>query len=227
MTLLVILSVLFLLPVSYADSPKEETPFNFIKAPNLLEQMQNDANLYVFDVRTEGEYVRGHIEGSQSLPLNDITQTRLNNIEGLSQESTIVTYCGCPHHLSGLAAQRLVAMNYRNVRVLEEGFWYWKEQDYPVLPAMSEISVSELSVAGQLVAENKPVSNIDIFLKHAETGQLEAAKTDESGNYLMHLHLYDYQDKDVFEIYVADLSGEPARTFIPGSDHETSVVVIY
>ena len=223
---LVLMSALLLSPLGFADS-HEAAPLNFIKATDLLEKMQGETGLYVFDVRTIGEYDQGHIDGSMSLPLNDISQPRLNSINGMNRDSVIVTYCGCPHHLSGLAARQLTKMNYTDVRVLEEGFWYWKEQRFPILPAMSEISVSKLSVAGKLVAENKPTENVDIFIRHAETGQLEATTTDASGNYELHLHVYGYQDDDAFEFFVVDLGGAPAKTFVPGNDHETGVVVTY
>ncbi|MCG8435793.1 MAG: rhodanese-like domain-containing protein [Gammaproteobacteria bacterium] len=207
---------------AYADDHVD-----FIKAADLLTQLESDDSLFIFDVRSQQEYDKGHISGSLSLPLLSITQERLNQLDGLGKDSSIVTYCGCPHHLSSLAAEKLSELQYENVRVLDEGFWHWKNQKYPVQSNTQAGPVSELRVEGRLVAENKPVGNIDIYLLHVGTGQLEATRTDGDGNYAMDLHLYGYQKNDLFVFYADNMNTAPIGTFSTHKQHETNVLVMY
>ena len=51
----------------------------------------------------------------------------------LPKDHWVVTYCACPHAISGQAADRLRKAGFQKVGVLDEGFPYWKEQGYPTL----------------------------------------------------------------------------------------------
>ena len=118
---------------SVVESPIDEV--RYIRASDLLERIERDSKHFVFDVRSITSFADAHIAGAISMPYGKVEKSDLAAINGLEIDTPIVTYCGCPHHLAGLAADQLIAWGYRNVRVLHEGFWYWHEQRYPLATA--------------------------------------------------------------------------------------------
>lgn len=200
-----------------------ETGFkpNFIKADDLLKRVNNKENIYIFDVRGQISYDESHIKGSLSKPI-PITPALMM---GIPKEAKIVTYCGCPHHLSSIAAEQITGMGYKDVHVLDEGFWYWKDHKYPLEETKGAKSkVSQLTVSGVLMKDGQPVVGKDIYLKHMKTGQLEATKTDDKGAYKMTSHIYNYQSKDDFKFYVEDLT-KPVQDFSTDKVDNPNIVV--
>ncbi len=53
-------------------------------------------------------------------------------VDSWSKDQKIVCYCGCPHHLSSIRAATLLDKGYKNVFVIDEGFWAWHERGYPI-----------------------------------------------------------------------------------------------
>lgn len=200
-----------------------ETEFkpNFIKADNLLERLNKKENVYIFDVRGQMSYDESHIKGALSKPI-PITPAL---VMGIEKNSKIVTYCGCPHHLSSIAAEQLTQMGYKDVHVLDEGFWYWKDHKYPLEEGKStKAKVSELNLSGNLMKAGLPVVNKDIYIKHIKTGQLEATRTDSKGFYKMKFHIYNYANNDEFKFYVEDLRN-PVQDFKTNKKDNDNIIV--
>ena len=53
-------------------------------------------------------------------------------LASLPRDKWIVTYCGCPHAISGQAADTLLEAGFEKVGVLDEGFFVWQDLGYPV-----------------------------------------------------------------------------------------------
>lgn len=195
----------------------------FIKAAELHNLMKNNQKVYVFDVRDKLSYDQAHIKGAVSTPIPiTITSAALKSVPLNAQ---LVTYCGCPHHLSSIGAEQLEKIGYKNVKVLDEGFWYWKDNKLPIVEAKNNNNkISKLVVEGILKKESRPVKNTDIYLRHIKTGQMEATRTDDKGYYKMSFHLYNYQKKDEFKFYFKSLEN-PLNKFSTEKDHEKNVVV--
>jgi phage shock protein E len=72
----------------------------------------------VVDVRTTGEYFTGHVEGSENIPLNELTwhTDRLKNFAGT------VVFCCASGMRSGSATSALRQMGINNV--VNAGPWY-------------------------------------------------------------------------------------------------------
>lgn len=188
---------------------KENTPEfkpKFIKAIDVLNKLsKKDKNLHILDVRDKKSYDEGHIEGAINTSLPIVADA----VKDIPKSAEIVTYCGCPHHLSSIGAEHLTNLGYKDVKVLDEGFWFWKDHKYPMtISDTVKSQISQLSFEGKLLKSNKPYSNVDIYLKHEKSGQLEAARTDKDGNYKIHFHIYDYKVKDNFKFYVENLKNE-------------------
>ncbi len=74
---------------------------------------------FVLDVRTDGEWKRGHVPGAVHIPLDELRQ-RLNE---LPQDRTIYPYCGVG--VRSYAATRILLQNGFDVRNLSGGYQTW------------------------------------------------------------------------------------------------------
>ena len=78
-----------------------------------------DAGAVIVDVRTEGEYQYGHIEGSLSIPL-DVLRERVRELSG----KNVVVYCQVGQR--GHTAARILGQEGIDVVNLNGGYLTWK-----------------------------------------------------------------------------------------------------
>lgn len=99
----------------------------FIAADDVYAAYTAGQSFIILDARPASDYLRSHIKGAISIPFYDV-----ENAVGLLPESYwIITYCACPHALSGKALDTLKAAGYDKVGILNEGFFYWLDKGYP------------------------------------------------------------------------------------------------
>jgi cytochrome c oxidase cbb3-type subunit 3/ubiquinol-cytochrome c reductase cytochrome c subunit len=111
----------------------------FVAADDIYAAYTAGQSFIIIDARPGSDYLRSHITGAISIPFYDI-----KSAAGLlPKDRWIITYCACPHALSGKAADTLKAAGYDKVAILNEGFFYWTDQGYP----------SESSINSQLKNE--------------------------------------------------------------------------
>ena len=84
--------------------------------------------MVLIDARPTADYLTGHIEGAVSLPFYDVAAAA----ETLPKDVTYITYCGCPHAISTQAADALLEADFETVVVLDEGYYFWVDQGWPV-----------------------------------------------------------------------------------------------
>ncbi len=48
-------------------------------------------------------------------------------IDQLPRDLFVITYCGCPHAISGQAADELIIEGFGEVGILDEGFYEWRD----------------------------------------------------------------------------------------------------
>lgn len=77
-----------------------------------------------------------------------------DGIEAWPKDDRIVTYCGCPHHLSSIRAAGLQKAGFSEVYVIDEGFGVWAERGYPMsgLRSTTQSDISERVIEGKLDA---------------------------------------------------------------------------
>ena len=206
------------------SQPVEENKFqpDYISADDLNTLFSKNELPFIFDVRSEASFEQSHITNALSMPYGKTDDTRLTSA-GLTKDSFIVTYCGCPRHLSSLSAADLSERGYSNIKVLYEGYWHWKDSGYPVIERQGKVAITQLKFKGLVTQSNNssnnladntgnvPVSGIDLFLKHQESGQLEAVATNPEGEFEVEFNVYDYQDTDLFEVIIADINSSPIK----------------
>jgi len=100
----------------------------FVPGEQVHAAMEAGENFVLVDARPTADYLGGHIEGAVSVPFYDVERA----ITDLPRDLWIVTYCGCPHAVSGQARDALAEAGFERVAVLDEGFYWWQDQGYPV-----------------------------------------------------------------------------------------------
>ncbi|MCQ4333076.1 rhodanese-like domain-containing protein [Natronomonas sp. F2-12] len=73
-----------------------------ISADELWELLQADEPIRIVDIRSPGQFRRGHIPGSENVPFAELTE-RIDELEG---DDRVVTVC--PHGQASVQAARLI-----------------------------------------------------------------------------------------------------------------------
>ena len=90
----------------------ENQSFQTINASQAKEMIDQNPNVIILDVRTNEEYLEGHIENATLLPYDTIAQQAKVTLPDTS--STILVYCRSGRR-SSIAAQSLVDLGYSNI----------------------------------------------------------------------------------------------------------------
>jgi len=87
----------------------------------LLERLRR-GDVVLVDVRPEAEYEAGHIEGAQSIPLDELER----RLAELPADTEVVAYCRGPYCAYAHEAVRQLQAAGRSARRLEEGWPEWR-----------------------------------------------------------------------------------------------------
>jgi rhodanese-related sulfurtransferase len=198
---------------------------NYISAEDLNRRFEQKSTPFIFDVRNKASYQQSHIETAFLMPYGQTDDSDLAELVSLGKDSEIITYCGCPRHLSTLSADNLTRRGYQNVKVLYEGFWHWKDSGFPTFEISSNTATTLLKFEGLVESHQNPVSGIDLFLRHAKSGQLEAVRTDAQGKFDVEFHLFGYESDDKFDLMVSNVSAQPLLALTAAADKPTFIEV--
>ncbi|PCR92000.1 rhodanese-like domain-containing protein [Natrinema ejinorense] len=137
----------------------------------------------VADARQSDQYQRAHIAGA---PLSPAPNGGSDDpIAEWSKDERIITYCGCPHHLSGLRAASLIDNGYEEVYAINEGFGAWIDRGYP----LEGSEVSEDRATYEIRGQSDPAyAGEMVMLEQLDADRAEAAPIAEDGSYTLQLH---------------------------------------
>jgi cytochrome c oxidase cbb3-type subunit 3/ubiquinol-cytochrome c reductase cytochrome c subunit len=100
----------------------------FVSSQQVFDAFESGQQLILIDARPSADYLDEHIQNAISLPFYLIEEY----IDVLPTTVPIVTYCGCPHAISGQAADALIEAGFPSVAILDEGFYVWRDEfGYP------------------------------------------------------------------------------------------------
>lgn len=111
-----------------------------LPAAELSARLQKNPELLLVDVRTEREYLAGHLSGADWIPRGKLEFVIAN--KDLPADHEIVLYCRTGAR-AALAAKALQDMGYRNVSSLEGGFKQWAVDGNSIYNQHGEIRVLE------------------------------------------------------------------------------------
>ena len=103
----------------------------FVSIHAVAEAVGAGQSLVFIDARPNSDFSTSHIEGALNIPFYEVG----DYADRLPRDTWIVTYCGCPHAVSGRAADALTEAGFERVAVLDEGFYEWEEAGYSVVRA--------------------------------------------------------------------------------------------
>jgi cytochrome c oxidase cbb3-type subunit 3/ubiquinol-cytochrome c reductase cytochrome c subunit len=84
----------------------------------------------IIDARPPSEWMREHITGAVSIPYHDMAR-----LAEIPKDTWVITYCACPHHLSGIVLDALRAAGHTKSAILDEGINDWFRKGYPMTTA--------------------------------------------------------------------------------------------
>jgi rhodanese-related sulfurtransferase len=165
-----------------------------VPVADAIDWYRDDDALFA-DARGPGSYERAHVTGAVLSPAPDGVP-RDDPVEATPTDRRIVTYCGCPHHLSSLRAAELIQDGYRYTYALDEGFQVWTDRGHPVSGTAVESTPTEYRVEGRVtdgdpVVEPQTAGDGHVWAWHDPTGQREAAPIAADGSFTVHLRFYD------------------------------------
>ena len=108
-----------------------EEGFRLIDTEGLKALLDNGVEVAVFDARNPEEFQEVHIKGAESLPEKKFEESV--HLLPSAKSQLIVFYCnGVKCGKSKKAAQKTIAMGYKNVLVYAEGMPVWEEKGMPI-----------------------------------------------------------------------------------------------
>jgi rhodanese-related sulfurtransferase len=140
------------------------------------------------DARGIGQYEQAHVYGAVFSSAQ--RDSAGGGIDAWPTGDRIVTYCGCPHHLSSIRAAGLQKAGHSDVFALDDGFVgqeaSWFEQSYPMAGTywLDEAATERADVT--LQGEVDPAYAGEYAWALADR-QSEAAPIDESGRFAIHV----------------------------------------
>lgn len=112
----------------------------------------------LLDVRTPGEYSRGHIQGSTSIDITD--PNFVSKFSMLQKDKTILIYC-LSGSRSNSGANYLSQMGFKKVYALQQGLMDWNRQGYALEQSSQAVASTGTTYTeqsfGKLLNENKLV----------------------------------------------------------------------
>jgi cytochrome c oxidase cbb3-type subunit 3/ubiquinol-cytochrome c reductase cytochrome c subunit len=101
----------------------------YVPAADVKAALDKGARMVIADARPPADWIHVHIPGSISLPYFDLGQ-----IDKLPTDGTwVLTYCACPHHVSGILLDELRKRGFKNSAVIDEGILGWQRAGYPAV----------------------------------------------------------------------------------------------
>lgn len=90
-------------------------------------QQRSDAELFVLDVRTAGEFAAGHVPGAVNIPFDSLAE-RLTDVP---KDKDVVVYCQSGRR-AAIAAKTLADNGYTRLSHLEGDIAAWKANGRPL-----------------------------------------------------------------------------------------------
>ena len=155
------------------------------------------------DARGASQYKRAHITGAVLSTAPPHTPAD-DPVADWSKDQRIVTYCACPHHLSGLRAAKLIDNGYEEVYALDEGFQAWLDNGYPVEGTAVSANRTTYEIRGNA---DPAYAGQMVRLEQVDAQRHEAAPIADDGSYTLQLH-YAGSTDDRFRVVAPEYTVE-------------------
>ena len=106
--------------------PKGGRNYKSVKVAEAYKLIKENKDIHILDVRTRGEYRKGHLRNAKNIPLEDIDK-RLSKVP---RNREVLVYCRNGAR-SVRAIRRLEVAGYTNLYHMHEGYRVWKKAGHP------------------------------------------------------------------------------------------------
>jgi rhodanese-related sulfurtransferase len=170
----------------YATTVTDGVAVPLVPVADAIKWFQDEDAVFA-DARSRTAYEKAHVTDAAFSPAPD-GQQQGDPIEERPTDTRIVTYCGCPHHLSSMRAASLIDAGYANTYALDEGFQAWYDRGHPVEGSAIDTEAPKYSITGRLA---DPGADAWVWAWHDPSGQREVAPVEPDGRFTLQLHFYD------------------------------------
>lgn len=157
------------------------------------------------DARKSDQYDKVRIIGAV---LSPATGRSNDPVDDWPKSDRIITYCGCPHHLSGMRAAALIENGYEEVYAIDEGLQEWLDRGYPLEGSAIEANRVAYDITGQ---SDPTYAGEMVMLEQLDAERHEAAPIAEDGSYTVTLH-YSGSPDSKFRLETPDYVKEGTLT---------------
>jgi cytochrome c oxidase cbb3-type subunit 3/ubiquinol-cytochrome c reductase cytochrome c subunit len=111
-------------------APRFAPANTYVAAADVKLALEQERRMILFDARAVPDWRAAHLPGALPAPYYSDAE----DLARVPNDGTqIVVYCGCPHAAADRLAARLRQAGHERVAVIEEGFFHWQEQGYPLV----------------------------------------------------------------------------------------------
>lgn len=125
--ILIIISFVFISCSSWKHS--KSFAYSELNYQEFDNQIKQDSNFIIVDVRTSKEYRNGHMKNSINVSYFGSTFT--DSIKTLLRDKTVYMYCQTQHR-SPLASRKMKKLGFHKIIDLKGGFMKWENHQMPI-----------------------------------------------------------------------------------------------
>ncbi|WP_049924191.1 rhodanese-like domain-containing protein [Halopiger djelfimassiliensis] len=187
----------------YETTTTNGTDVPLVPVDDAYEWYKNDEAKFA-DARTRTQYQERRIEGAVFSPAKDAGSVDDDPVEEWSTDTRIVTYCGCPHHLSSQRAAALIDAGYEHTYAINEGLGGWINGGYPLEGSAIDAEWELYKIDGTTDSE---YAGEMVLLEQLEENRVEVAPIQDDGSYTLQLHYAGSTDSQ-FRVEAPDYTVE-------------------
>lgn len=139
-----LLLIIVALILHSCSNAQQENSKSSLSAIEFAEQLKNNADIQLLDVRTPSEFKKGHVANAINANINDDNFSA--QVAGLDKAKPIFVYC-LSGPRSNAAANQLRASGFKNVVELPGGMMEWRANNLPETKEASATTSKGLSLA--------------------------------------------------------------------------------
>ena len=102
----------------------------FVPVDVVKQALAEGRKMIIIDARPPSEWMRAHVKGAVSIPYHDMAR-----LAEVPDDTWVIAYCACPHHLSGEVVDELRKRGHVRSAILDEGINDWHRKGYPMTTA--------------------------------------------------------------------------------------------
>lgn len=173
----------------YETTTTDGVDVPLVPVADAVEWYRDDAAAFA-DARSRTAYEKAHVAEAVLSPAPDGQESN-DPVTELPSDARVVTYCGCPHHLSTLRGASLIRDGYVHTYAIDEGFRAWVEAGYPI-DGEAAGELQESPTAYHIDGRTDAAHAGDLaWAWHDASGQREAAPIGDDGTFTLTIRFHD------------------------------------